>query len=203
VVTGNNGQGSSDPAGQTPPGNTPPPADPGTGGQAPPATDPEADDYDKDRALSTIRAQRSEEKKLRAQLAELQGKVQQHDQEKLSETEKLQAKVAELEKKTAELERDRRDLTARQAALTEAAKLGIIDPELAYLSVVNQVEYDAEGKPANLAPLFKDLVKVKPWLLKQQPAGSANGGAGHERQPADVQPGMDRLRYAYEQSNSH
>lgn len=55
---------------------------------------------------------------------------------------------------------------------------------------------DGEPDAKQIKKAIEDLLKEKPYLAGKQPWGDVGGG-GHDQAPADVQPGMDRLRHAY------
>ena len=105
------------PIGETP---TEPPqsaAAPVTPPVQPPAAPAEPEEFDKDRAMATIKAQREQEKQLKAQLKDyerLKAEEQKRVEAAMTETEKLQKQTAELAAQNARLQGDilRRDVIA-------------------------------------------------------------------------------------------
>jgi hypothetical protein len=59
-----------------------------------------------------------------------------------------------------------------------------------------KVGADGEVDAKAVKKAIDDLLKDKPYLAGKQPWGDVGGG-GHETAPADIEPGMDRLRHAY------
>ncbi|MFJ2848320.1 hypothetical protein [Streptomyces rubiginosohelvolus] len=55
---------------------------------------------------------------------------------------------------------------------------------------------DGEPDAKQIKKAIEDLLKDKPYLAGKHPWGDVGGG-GHDTPPADVQPGMERLRHAY------
>ena len=70
---------------------------------------------------------------------------------------------------------------AENRALTESGKLNIVDPEAAFTLIRDRIEYDDSGTPKNVDELLRDLVKAKPYLVKQvgpPPSATANPASG-------------------------
>lgn len=142
-----------------------------------------ADDFDKPRALETIRKQREEAKALRAQLKELdalKAEKQQRDEAELSAAEKAEKRAADLEAKytaaQAQLKRatlkdavaeaaQKHNLTFAQGALSDALALGIFD----------SLEWDG-GTPKGVGAAVKELSTARPYLFAQ-PAAVPDIGA--------------------------
>jgi hypothetical protein len=115
------------------------------------------------------------------------------------------AKAAEELAKLGELEKSQKALTdaqeqiktlrsriAQQAAQLEAAKLGIVDPEVAATLIQSKLELDDDGAPTNAGDLLTALLKEKPYLKAtaeptQQPPRAAmsatNAGRGSSAGP--------------------
>ncbi|WP_435239564.1 hypothetical protein [Streptomyces sp. YPW6] len=55
---------------------------------------------------------------------------------------------------------------------------------------------DGEPDAKQIKKAIEDLLKEKPYLAGKQPWGDVGGG-GHDTPPADVEPGLGRLRHAY------
>ncbi|MFD5903593.1 hypothetical protein ACFWHG_19135 [Streptomyces microflavus] len=55
---------------------------------------------------------------------------------------------------------------------------------------------DGEPDAKQIKKAIEELLKERPYLAGKQPWGDVGGG-GHESAPADVEPGLGRLRHAY------
>ncbi len=61
-----------------------------------------------------------------------------------------------------------RETVTRMEIERQARKLGIVDEDAAHrLLDAARIEYDGDGKPANIETLLKDLAKAKPYLVAQ------------------------------------
>lgn len=141
------------------------------------------DDFDKARALETIRKLRTFEKQAREQakiLAEYQRKEQEAEQAKLSEQERLQQQLSQAK---AELELERQQTRDRMNAYEvqlQANRLGIVDPDAAVkLLDWSSLDYDEDGRPADIEAALTQLLADKPYLAKTQtpapkPAATTN-----------------------------
>lgn len=94
------------------------------------------------------------------------------------------AKLSDIEKATKAREAAEASAAAYHVRLAsllverEAAKLGIIDPELAALAIQGKLTIDKDGNPENAAELLQALVKEKPYLVgSSQPQRVTSGGA--------------------------
>jgi len=145
------------------------------------AQEPE-DDYDKPRALETIRKQRVELKDAKAKLArleQLEAAEQQKREADLSESEKLRKQLADLQRQhddaQAELRRGRLLTAATRAA--EAAQLafhpGALEDALR-LGAFDDLDFDDAGKPKEMPEAVKRLAKERPYLLKSAAATGAD-----------------------------
>ncbi|MFJ3084996.1 hypothetical protein [Streptomyces sp. NPDC086838] len=99
----------------------------------------------------------------------------------------------------------REELTAEsnarliRAEVKAAAAGKLADPadaprfiDLAKIKVGDDGEPDAKA----IKKAIDDLLKEKPYLAGKQPWGDVGGG-GHDAPPAEVEPGLPRLRHAY------
>jgi TolA-binding protein len=183
---------------------------PETGDQ--PETSETTDDepFDRERAMSTIRKLRDIEKNkdrelgdLRTQLEQVQAQLQQHEDEKLSEQDKIQrradeaeAKVAELETGSATREREYQETISDLRIEIEAAKQAFNDP-LDAVRMIDRaaLEYDDDGTPTNVGELLDKLVKDKPYLIASKASGN-----GVPPVPEATEPGVsdeEKRRRAY------
>jgi hypothetical protein len=161
----------------------------------PPAEPPAAqvaddgDDFDKERALATIRKLRDAEKQGKAdakRVAELEARLKEHEEAQLSELEKAQKRADDLAAQLADREAREREMRLRLGVHQLAPTLGIADTDIALaLLDVGKVEYDDGGDPKNLADLLTDLLEAKPLLKGQppRPTGSTDAGAGSGAKP--------------------
>lgn len=133
-----------------------------------------------------VKKLRAEAAEYRKRLRELEQTVKQHEEAKLSETERLQKRLAELEREQLSWQRERQEHTLKYETMLTASRLGIVDPEAAYRLIdLAALEFDEDGKPVNLEQALKDLLKAKPYLAGQQQtvtAGSpTNPATGQQR----------------------
>jgi hypothetical protein len=143
---------------------------------------------------------RAEAAKRRKENADLAAKVKEHEDAKLSETEKTTKRVGELESANQALTLRVKELTAQNIA----AEHGALYPEaVARLREMDALEFDDNGVATNIdavmAPVKAKFAQM--FRATQTPTGNGDGGA---RQPLtrEVQPGLDRLTQAYAASSS-
>lgn len=148
--------------GNPPPGAPPasPPAKPEDDKslETPAPEDLDGEEFDKDRALATIKNQRESEKALKAQVKQLQAdlkvfqdKQKEEDEKKLSEQQKTEKKLTEATEKLAKLEAENTKLILRQ-------EFALAVDEAGYSFVNAQAEKDAFA--------FLDGVEVKDSEVK-------------------------------------
>lgn len=143
-----------------------------------------------------VKRLRAEAAEYRKRLRELEQTVKQHEEAKLSETERLQKRLAELEREHAAWQRERQEHTLKYETMLAASRLGIVDPEAAYrLLDLTKLEFDEDGNPKNLDKALQELLKAKPYL-----AGHAAAGAGSPTNPAT---GQQRGAFTAEQLNDY
>ncbi len=112
-----------------------------------------------------VRQLRREAADYRKRLRELEQTVKQHEEAKLSESERLQKRLAELERQQATYQRERQERTLKYETMLVASRLGIVDPEAAYkLLDTARIEFDEDGTPRNIEAALKELVKAKAYL---------------------------------------
>lgn len=162
--------------------------------------DPNADEFDRDRAMQTIRNLRQFEKLAKQQAAELADYKRREDevrQAQLSEEQKLRES---LQRKEAELAMERQqatDRTNRYEVQILASRLGVVDPDAAVkLLDWSALEYDDDGRPKDVEAALKDLIEQKPYLARQAPAEErTRTPQGSPTNPATRQPGAQNRRY--------
>ena len=184
--------------------------------QAPAQTPDE--EFDRERALRTIRAQRERERELEKRVKELERIVREHEDAKLSEQERLSRRLDELTAAQANWERERADLVReRQELVTNyevrlAASRAVtdehgqvirppfIDPDdaMAHIDLAD-IAFDEDGRPTNIEQLLSDLAKRKPYLLQPQDRPRPQGvppTPSADRQPP-VNPARDYITQTY------
>lgn len=159
------------------------------------------DDYDKERALHTIRQQRKSEellqktahqqerelKELRARLAAIEEEKLSEDQKREKRTQETTARAAELERQLEQERQDRRRERTRHVVEIAATqerrdKTGNVTrpafhrPDEAY-ALLNQgaIEYDDDGQPTNIEALLAELATERPHLVKHERGDIAAG----------------------------
>lgn len=92
----------------------------------------------------------------------------------LSELERTKKQYADLQAEHNTYTHAMQERMVRYEVQAQAAKLGIIDPELAMLAVQNDLEYGEDGMPTNTDKALEKLIKNKPYLapVKQEAQSS-------------------------------
>lgn len=94
-----------------------------------------------------------------------------------TDLQKAQEKIAELTRNTETLTSQQKAQVAQYEVMLAAGKLGIVDPDAAFkLMEPSKLEFNKDGKPTNVEPLLRDLVKEKPWLV-----GSGTSASNHAK----------------------
>lgn len=152
--------------------------------------------FDKERAMETIKKLRAFEKIAKdqaRQLAEYQAKEQKAQRASLSQVEQWKAQAAEAQAAHDQLAQEIATLKLRQAIEREAAKLGFVNPEDAYLLAdVTGLEMDDAGKIEGVEDALKELLKTRPYLAKSENQtrtvniNAGGAGKGNGTQDADA-----------------
>lgn len=164
------------------------------------------DDFDKDRALRTIKKQREETKAakdeakaLKERLDALEADKRKRDDADKSETEKALARLEELTKahteavtKAETAQAKLRQIQIDRAIEQAASKHGARNPSVvAKLLDRDALELDDDGVPTNAEQLVKALLKDEPYLVGQEGSGNS-GRSGVPPSPrSNGQPGHD------------
>lgn len=159
--------------GETPPGD-PPAADPPA-----PADPPDnPDDFDKDRAMATIRQLREKEKAGKTtakELADARQKLKEIEDAGKTETERLAATAKETGEKLTVAEKRSQDLAVQLHVERAARKLNFIDDDDAFRLIDRTaITMDDDGNPTNVEALLTALAKSKPHLVKPESDGNGN-----------------------------
>lgn len=136
---------------------------------------PDGKPFDPDRAMRTIEHLRSFETQAKEQakmIAELESKVKEHEDAKLSETERLTNRVSELEAEKQTWEQTRVSMMLEQAAARAGAAHPNAIPRLVDLSAV---KYERDGTPRNLDELIEKAKTEYPAMFGRS-ASSFDGG---------------------------
>lgn len=135
-----------------------------------PVTETETDDFDKERAMATIknlRAFEKQAKELQKQLDALKTAEDERKEKELSDVQKAEKKAQEAQAAKDALEQRYRTTAIKSAIRLAAATAGFVDPEDAVLNLANDptIELDADDKVAGADAAVKALAKAKPHLL--------------------------------------
>lgn len=145
------------------------------------------DDFDKPRAMATIKQLRERERATKEQLKELDTlKAQQkkRDDAEKSESDRLKEQVAESERKATAAQQKLTETQNRIAIERAATKANASDPDDVFrLLDPTDFELDADGNVTNAEKLVTDLIKKKPYL-----AGKPNGTSGVPATPRGAAP---------------
>jgi hypothetical protein len=116
-------------------------------------------------ALKKANAEAKEHRLAANKLKELQDAI---EAEKLTETEKLQKQLATLQREREEAVLAAQEERIAHAVSLQASKLNFNDPDDARRFIDNSgIEYDASGRPNNVAELLAEVLRVKPYLAAQ------------------------------------
>lgn len=156
------------------------------------------DDFDKERALATIRKLRDAEQAGKAtakQLDSLQAKLKAIEDKDKSETERATAAAKEASEKLAAAEARLAEERIGRIVERAAGKMGFHDPDDAYRLIDRKaVEMDADGEPKNVDDLLKALAKAKPHLVKVEGDGTTTPPAQRGTPPTPKPNGKAQTR---------
>lgn len=151
------------------------------------------EEFDRERAMKTIRTLREEAKAAVKQIKEvetLRARVKEIDDAKLSEQERLTKRAEEAETKLTQTQKQTQDRINRYEVQLQASKLGIVDPDAAVkLLDWDRLEYAQDGTPKDVDAALKALLAERPYLAAQQqqqqrPASQASATNGATRTTA-------------------
>lgn len=151
------------------------------------------EEFDRERAMKTIRTLREEAKAAVKQIKEaetLRARVKEIDDAKLSEQERLTKRAEEAETKLTQAQKHTQDRINRYEVQLQASKLGIVDPDAAVkLLDWDRLEYADDGTPRDVDAALKALLADRPYLAaapqqQQRPASQASATNGATRQTA-------------------
>lgn len=143
-------------------------------------TGPDGQPFDPQRALETIRKLRpyeDEAGKLRSELEAANAKLKEHENAKLSETERRDQRISELETENSGLKTDLADLQNARQIEEAATKANATNPAAVYRLIDHAAIKVKDGKVENADELVADAAKKFPELFQGgRPPGSADGG---------------------------
>ena len=102
--------------------------------------------------------------------------------------------VTQLQTENAELRAAVRLADARASLTTELGKSGARSPELLFEAVKQDVQFDAEGRPINVAGLVDRLRRQYPEQFGMQFASSIDAGAGQTPGPRLTREALARMK---------
>lgn len=148
-------------------------------------------EFDRERAMATIRKQRQNERSLskelkeaKARLAQLEGEEEKRKKAEMSEVERLQGQVTDYEARVLALEAERETMIIRSAVERAAAGLGFHNLEDAYhLADLSELEIDEDGSVSGVEKALKALAKERPYLIqvaKKPDINAKDGGKGKD-----------------------
>lgn len=143
------------------------------------APESDAEEFDKDRAMATIRSLRGYERQAKSLKRELEALKQHQEDAGKTELEKLTSRLAEAERRAIDAEQRIAATEIRADFVAKALQEGVTDIRLAYLAAQSDGLLGAYEDGEVSSHDFKALRKGYPHLFR--PAGSADGSSGSSR----------------------
>lgn len=152
---------------------------------------PPEEEFDKERALATIRKLREFEKQAKAQakeLATLKAADEERKRAEMSETDKLKADLEAARKDLATEKTERVRAQVRAIVAQAASEFRMHDKTGAdALANLGRMELDEEGQIPDLKKRMDALKAAKPWLFEGQATISPTNPPGAPQKPSDDQ----------------
>lgn len=165
---------------------------------------PEEEEFDRGRALATIRKLREGERqaqKDRRELEQLRQAKRQAEEVQLSEQERLSRRTAELEQQLIQERMGGQERAARYEVQLAAAGLDVIDPEaVVKLLDWSVIEYDDKGQPLGVREALTSLLEEKPYLVRTAAAAVSRVSPTNPARPPSG--GGARVYHAHEIQNT-
>lgn len=172
-----------------------------------PEPDKGGDDPDEVEAFQPITSQEDFDRAIKARLrrerektadyADLKAKASELDElkkEQQTEAEREKAAREAAEKRAEAAETKARVSLVRSAVVAEAAKQNAVDPEAVFRLIDSEdLEFDDEGAPKNVAEVVKGLLAERDYLVGKPTGGRGNADQG-ARGGADGQIARDALK---------
>lgn len=140
------------------------------------------EEWQPERAKSTITTLREREKALDKRAREAERALKALQDASKTEQERKDAELEELRALKTKYESERREQTTRAVFLKEAQRQGASRPE-ALFRLAEGLELDEDGTPTNAPSVLKELKKDYPEMFGAG-GGSADGGAGRGQSPS-------------------
>lgn len=131
--------------------------------------------FDQERAMRTIRHLREQEQRLQKEIKSLLNEKKAKEDAELSEIERVKNRAQEAERQLQELQNALKQKTLRVSVVEHAIKLNIVDPDAAFKLIDHEsISFDERGEAVGVEDALKELVKTKPYLVRDMSASSAN-----------------------------
>lgn len=144
--------------------------------QAGTTTEPqEGDESERTLTLAEAKKLRSEASNLRKRLKAFEEKEQKEQEASMTEQQKKEKQYAESQAAyTSQIEKLQARVVRNEVEKT-AAKLGMINPELAHRLIDwAELEFDEDGSPTNAKSILEKIIKDNQYLVQQQQAQKSN-----------------------------
>lgn len=142
---------------------------------SPADTHPDESQADQSISLNEAKKLRSEANSLRQRLRAAEAKAQAAEDAGKSDEEKRAHALKAAEERAADLERKLRATNARVAVTEAAAKANAISGRAVYALIREDLDYDDDGEPTNVAALIAQAKRSDPELFRAA-AGDGDGG---------------------------
>ena len=174
-----------DPEGQAPP-------DPAAQEATPTPAGPDGESSTTDaKTASELERARREAAGYRKRASEAEAELKALRDAELSEQERLTQERDVLRQSLAQAEERYRSTVIESAVVSEAARMGVVDPAAAAVFLHGQVTLDDDGKPVGVTDALTGLLEAKPYLRAPGPAvpamSSANPPAGAQQRSPEGQ----------------
>ncbi len=147
-------------------------------------------------SLDDAKKLRSEAQSLRKRLKDAESKVQAAEEAGKSEDEKRTAALTAAVERAEAAERRFRESNARSVVYEAVGNLA--SPRAVFALIRDDLEYDDEDQPTNVAALISRERKADPTLFRAS-GGSADGGANTQNTGKEFSSPTERMSNAYDQ----
>lgn len=159
----------------------------------------DGDDNDVEGLKSALTKERENRKTAQKDVRELRKRIADLEKGGKPENQGDADKLADAEKRAEEAEGRLREANARTAITTAASDAYAIEATAIYPLVAGELDFDDDGEPTNIDDVIADAKERYPKLFRKA-AGRGDGGKGNGADDTKVQPGIGRMRHAYEQN---
>ena len=162
----------------------------------PPAAQEPVDDFEKDRAMATIKSLRAFEKEAKAKLKrleELETQAAAQAEAEMTAAQKAEKRASELEAKYKEAEALLKRVTLKDAAQEASQKAsltfasGALSDAIA-LGIFDTLEWTDDGKPKGMTQAVKELAQSKPYLFAKATAPADIGATDKGKESKEPDP---------------